>query len=125
MEVEKIDLYDYYSLKREQTNKGFLNACLHGYSKYYPNRFRPAIIVIAGGGYSGICEREGEPIALNYFAKGYNVFTLEYSCAPNAYPTYLSYISPSLLLLRCFPDLSFSVAITSILQGTSHMQPRP
>lgn len=89
MNVERIDLYKYFGLKREENKCGYLNAFLHGFSKYYPNRVRPAIIVIAGGGYSGICEREGEPIALAYFAKGYNVFTLEYSCAPNVYPTQL------------------------------------
>ncbi len=89
MNIERIDLYEYFGLKREGNRSGYLNACLHGISKYYPNRVRPAIIVIAGGGYSGICEREGEPIALAYFAKGYNVFTLDYSCAPSAYPTQL------------------------------------
>ena len=89
MKVERIDLYEYFGLKRDENKSGYLNAYLHGYSKYYPTRVRPAMIVIAGGGYTGICEREGEPIALAYFAKGYNVFTLEYSCAPNAYPTQL------------------------------------
>ena len=89
MKVERIDIYEYYGLVRDGDKSGYLNAMLHGYSKYYPTRVRPSIIVIAGGGYTGICEREGEPIALSYFAKGYNVFTLEYSCAPNFYPTQL------------------------------------
>ena len=89
MKVERVDLYDYFGIERKNNERGYLNACLHGYSKYYPTRVRPAIIVVAGGGYSGICEREGEPIALAYFAKGYNVFTLEYSCAPSTYPTQL------------------------------------
>lgn len=89
MRVDKIDLYDYFKMERKDGQQGYLNVYQHGFSKYYPTRTRPAMIVIAGGGYSGICEREGEPIALSYFAKGYNVFTLEYSCAPNVYPTQL------------------------------------
>lgn len=89
MRAFKVDLYEYFGIVRKNGQSGNLNAYMHGLSKYYPTRTRPAIIVIAGGGYSGICEREGEPIALAYFAKGYNVFTLEYSCAPNSYPTQL------------------------------------
>ncbi|MBQ9355469.1 MAG: alpha/beta hydrolase [Clostridia bacterium] len=89
MKVERVNLYDYFGLKKEKEQSGYLNIYQQGISKYYPTRVRPAIIVIAGGGYSGICEREGEPIALAYLAKGYNVFTLEYSCAPNVYPTQL------------------------------------
>lgn len=89
MKVERVNLYEYFGFKKDDAKSGYLNVYLHGYSNYYPTRTRPAMIVIAGGGYLGICEREGEPIALAYFAKGYNVFTLEYSCAPNTYPTQL------------------------------------
>ena len=40
---------------------------------------RPAILVIPGGGYHGVCtEREGEPIALAFIQKGYNAFVLNY-----------------------------------------------
>ena len=88
MLTERIDLYKAFGLKRE-TESGYLNTYIHSPSKYYPTRVRPAIVVIAGGGYSGICEREGEPIALAYFGKGFNVFTLEYSCFPNVYPRQL------------------------------------
>ena len=40
---------------------------------------RPAMLVIPGGGYCVVCgDREGEPIALDFFAKGYNAFVLNY-----------------------------------------------
>ncbi len=40
---------------------------------------RPAILVIPGGGYQGVCsDREGEPIALAFVAHGYNAFVLHY-----------------------------------------------
>jgi len=40
---------------------------------------RKAIIVCPGGGYRSLSEREGEPIALKYFAAGLNAFVLRYS----------------------------------------------
>lgn len=41
---------------------------------------RDAILVIPGGGYSHICsDREGEPIAMAFAARGVNAFVLKYS----------------------------------------------
>ena len=41
---------------------------------------RDAILIFPGGGYIGICDdREGEPIALSFAAKGINAFVLHYS----------------------------------------------
>ena len=43
-------------------------------------RTKKAILVIPGGGYSGICDdREGEPIALAFLAHGFASFVLHYS----------------------------------------------
>lgn len=41
---------------------------------------RDAILVIPGGGYSHVCaDREGEPIAMAFMARGVNAFVLKYS----------------------------------------------
>lgn len=40
---------------------------------------RPAILVIPGGGYSMVADREGEPIALKFAAMGYQAFVLRYT----------------------------------------------
>lgn len=56
------------------------------------NLCRDAMLVIPGGGYLNVChEREGEPIALAYLAKGYNAFVLNYRVGNPAdtYPTQL------------------------------------
>ena len=45
---------------------------------------RKAMIVCPGGGYGWLSEREGEPVALQYFAAGLNVFVLRYSVQKNA-----------------------------------------
>ena len=45
---------------------------------------RKAMIVCPGGGYGWLSEREGEPVALQYFAAGLNVFVLRYSVQKKA-----------------------------------------
>lgn len=40
---------------------------------------RPAMLVIPGGAYKMCSDREAEPIAMEYIAKGYNAFVLRYS----------------------------------------------
>ena len=50
---------------------------------------RDAMLVLPGGAYEGCCvDREGEPIALAFLAKGAQCFVLNYSVKENAkYPT--------------------------------------
>lgn len=44
---------------------------------------RDAMLVIPGGGYGCVCsDREGEPIALAYLARGMNAFVLNYTVVP-------------------------------------------
>ena len=46
---------------------------------------RDALLVIPGGGYSCVCsDREGEPIALAFLARGLNAFVLHYSVGEKA-----------------------------------------
>ena len=45
-----------------------------------PNmKVKPGILVLPGGGYSFCSDREAEPVAFEFMAKGYNVFILRYS----------------------------------------------
>ena len=53
---------------------------------------RDALLVIPGGGYAKVCsDREGEPIALDFLARGYNCFVLNYRCgrAEDVYPKHI------------------------------------
>lgn len=51
---------------------------------------RPALIVVPGGGYGMVSKREAEPVAFRFLAKGFQVFILNYLCAPTArYPEQL------------------------------------
>ena len=44
-----------------------------------PEWKRPALIVVPGGGYAMVSKREGEPIAVEFLARGFQVFILNYS----------------------------------------------
>ncbi len=47
-------------------------------------RAYPAVIVCPGGGYGHISQRESEPIAIRYYAAGYNTFILTYTVGEGA-----------------------------------------
>lgn len=48
------------------------------------NEPRRAMLICPGGGYQWTSDRESEPIALQFLARGYNVFVLKYSVAEMA-----------------------------------------
>ena len=47
-------------------------------------RKHPAIIICPGGAYEIVTDREGEPVAKEYFAAGYQVFVLKYAVGKEA-----------------------------------------
>ena len=90
MIVETVDLYNYFNLEKPNGGAGYLTTYVHHQSpEYCTGRRRPAMLVIAGGGYGMVSDREKEPIAIKYLAEGFNAFTLSYSCAPIGFPAQL------------------------------------
>ncbi|MBQ6980333.1 MAG: alpha/beta hydrolase [Clostridia bacterium] len=97
MQVETINISKLYKLE----GNAELNAIIHG--KYFDDDrviLRPAIIVVAGGGYAFVSKREGEPVASYFLEKGYNAFILNYSVTPINYPTQLLQLSGAVDYLR-------------------------
>lgn len=47
-------------------------------------RLRPAVIICPGGGYQRCSEREAEPIALAFLARGYQAFVVDYTVLDHA-----------------------------------------
>lgn len=45
---------------------------------------RPAVMVIPGGGYEWVSDRENEPVVVAFLQKGYQVFVLKYSVGVHA-----------------------------------------
>ena len=56
----------------------------------------PCLLICPGGGYQGVSQREGEPIALKFLSQGYHVFVLEYSVAPNRFPVQLREVAAAM-----------------------------
>ncbi len=44
----------------------------------------PSIVICPGGGYEICSQREADPVAFEFFARGYNVFVLQYSLGEQA-----------------------------------------
>ena len=65
-----------------------------------PNRKRPVIVICPGGGYTMTSDREAEPIAMQYLARGYHAVILRYSVAPARYPLALLQLAKSVAYLR-------------------------
>lgn len=68
----------------EKFEDSYIEAYLHGTPDEIKIDKRRAIVVCPGGGYGFLSEREAEPVALQYFAAGLNVFTLRYSIQAKA-----------------------------------------
>ncbi len=86
MICEKIDLYEYFKVERKGATGGYLTVYARTESKELKKRMRSAMLVIPGGGYWFLSDREGEPIALKYLDNGFCAFVLSYSLK-TAYPT--------------------------------------
>ena len=105
MTVKTIDLYKEFGLSKKQGQEGTLTCWTHFQSsEINENRLRPAMLVLGGGGYSFVSDREREPVALEYFAQGYNVFDLKYSVKPFAYPTQLLEACMAMAYIRKHAD---------------------
>ena len=65
---------------------------------------RPCILICPGGGYAGVSQREGEPIALHFLPEGYNAFVLTYSVAPNRFPTQIREVAAAMELIHSHAD---------------------
>ncbi len=87
MTVEKILLNEHYNLQGGEV-EALIGDMPFDYEK--EGWKRPAMVVVPGGGYSMTSKREAEPVAFRCLAMGFQVFILNYLCAPTAhYPEQL------------------------------------
>jgi acetyl esterase/lipase len=73
-------------VEKPEGGKAILEVICHDKYGHCKNRIRPAMLVIPGGGYSHVSEREKDCIAFYYLNKGYNTFTINYSVNPIGFP---------------------------------------
>lgn len=95
-----VDLYEYYGLEKPEGGKAILEVITYGKNDFCPNRIRPAMLVIPGGGYAHVSQREKDCIAFYYLNKGYNTFTLDYSVSPIGFPHQLIEASMAMAYIR-------------------------
>ncbi len=85
MKIETVDLYEYFKVKKPEGARGILTSYVANVSREIDvERKLPAMLVIPGGGYYMVSDREAEPVALKYVAAGFNAFILNYSVAEDS-----------------------------------------
>lgn len=79
-----------------------LTAYIPDISEEMPNmKIKPAVLVFPGGAYKFCSDREAEPVAFEFMAKGYNVYILRYSLNEySVFPTPLNDAVQALTLIR-------------------------
>lgn len=75
-------------IEKKLGDYGMLTGFLHEYNEELPNITKyPAVIILPGGGFRTCSYREAEPVAMAYYAAGYQAFVVNYtvtSVKPNA-----------------------------------------
>ncbi|MBR2341075.1 MAG: alpha/beta hydrolase [Clostridia bacterium] len=92
MKVDVIELKEFYPVK------GGTLKCIamdNPWASGHENWKRPAVVVVPGGAYQNVSGREGEPVAAEFFAKGFQTFILKYLCSTDgvSYPEQLIELS--------------------------------
>lgn len=65
-----------------------------------PKRMRPALIICPGGGFKEVSKREGEPIALEFLARGLQTFVLTYTLDEPRFPKSLLELAQAVAIVR-------------------------
>ena len=99
MRVEKFDLYKYFNKEKGENQRADLTIYIQE-NWHREDKKRPAMLVLAGGGYRGVSAREQEPVIVKFLAQGYNVFSLDYSVAPVGYPSQLLEAAMAMAFIR-------------------------
>ena len=92
MRTYKISLKEAYGIEGGQLE---CILCESPFDAPAPDWKRPAVIVVPGGAYWGVSKREGEPVASQFLARGFQTFILTYLCSPDgvSYPEQLIELS--------------------------------
>lgn len=95
-------IYEKFQMKEQGSTAGaVLTTYLLEDTPEFGVKKRPVVIVCPGGAYVYNSDREGEPLALQFTAKGYHAVVLRYSVAPEAhFPTALLELGRTVQMLR-------------------------
>lgn len=96
---KKINLKDFYPCL-EDDSYILESYCPDNNHEVNLKRVRKTILILPGGGYRFVSEREGEAIALKFIGEDINVFVLKYKVAPFKYPHPLIGVYAALAYIR-------------------------
>lgn len=77
MQSKRIDLADY---AEGFETKAYVDLYLCEDSYEYSHHIRPLVVICPGGGYTLTSDREAEPVARVFLARGYHAAVLRYTC---------------------------------------------
>lgn len=122
MRFETVDLYSASGVSRPENAAGLLDGWIpENLPALGLGRQRPAVLILPGGGYEHVSDREAEPVALRFAAAGYAVFVLRYSCSPHAFPVALREAAMAMAYIRrsadCFALRADRVAAVGFSAG--------
>ena len=101
MILRTVDLYQECNIARGAAKRGYLTLYLHeDLPELRVHRSRPAMLVIPGGAYAFLSQREGTPVATEFYAAGYQTFLLDYDIAPAHYPAQILQAAMAMLYIR-------------------------
>lgn len=104
MDIKTVDLAEIYGLKGTAPFTSYLHKAT-GEMERYGSVKHDALIVVPGGGYGFVSEREGEEVALEYFTRNYNTFVLYYGIAPDyRYPAALMQLAAAVDYVKTHAD---------------------
>lgn len=99
--TEIVDLYQSFGLDRGSAQGGLLRGWVWETPDFVSaRRRRPTVLILPGGGYIHISPREGEQVAMRFYARGYNAFVLTYSVFPSRFPVALREAAMAMRYIR-------------------------
>lgn len=96
---KKLELKEFFTFLGENDANPTLEIYLPYDAMGRNDRKRPCLLICPGGGYSICSLRESEPIALEFLPEGFNVFILNYTCAPAKFPTQIREVAAAMELI--------------------------
>jgi acetyl esterase/lipase len=92
--------YQKVMIKTKNTEAELTLYLLDNFPAIDMERTRPTILICPGGAYRIVSEREGEPIAMQMLAQGFQAAVLRYNVAPTRFPNALAEAACSIAHLR-------------------------
>ncbi len=100
MRLETVNMYEYARMAPGPNAVGKLRGFLPETPEGLRPRRRPAVLILPGGAYRYTSQREAEPVALRFLARGWAAFVLDYTCAPAAFPVALREAAAAMRYIR-------------------------